>query len=182
MPAWKQSYLKGLVYGDNPQVNFVTANYGAYDGATKPYGTPEPVKASSEPMRIGAVARINSVMAGVSKSVGSVSEIEAKANTFYGEGSAPNKRPHIEEEPSPSTQGTVQQPAGIPQMSAGSPYQFQAVAERTKKKGQKRTGKKTEPQPLVGMMNETGAYDKPLSIRHVLKNNKVDITWMDYLA
>ena len=33
------------------------------------------------------------------------------------------------------------------------------------------------------MLDDTiGAYDKPLSIRHVLKNNKVNMIWMDYLA
>lgn len=46
-----------------------------------------------------------------------------------------------------------------------------------------RVGRKTEPQPLVGMMNEsTGAYDRPISVRQVLKQNKVDISWLDWIA
>ncbi len=37
--------------------------------------------------------------------------------------------------------------------------------------------------PLVGIMNDKiGAYDKPVSIRQVLKDNKVDMSWMDWLA
>jgi hypothetical protein len=43
--------------------------------------------------------------------------------------------------------------------------------------------KKVEPQPVVGMFNETlGKYDTPISIRQVLKANKVDISWMDLIA
>ena len=57
------------------------------------------------------------------------------------------------------------------------------MSERPQNKGQKRTGKKTEPQPLVEMINkDIGADDKPMSIRHVLRKKKMDLTWMDYLA
>ena len=176
----------------------MAASYGAFDGAAQPYGTYEQVKASAGPYSTSASS--SSITVGASSScgspkpplsiTGSVAEVEAKmANTFYGEGSGPSKRPHFEEEPTQSTQGTVQQqfqqqqPTGLQQVPGGIPYQFQAVGDRPKKKGQKRTGKKTEPQSLVGMMDDsTGAYDKPMSIRHVLKNNKIDMTWMDYLA
>ncbi len=129
---------------------------------------------------------------------GLVAEVKAKmANTFYGERLGPNKRPHTEEESTQSTHGIIQQPSqqpsqqqpsqqhptGFPQMTGNQPLQFQAVGDRPKKKGQRKIGKRIEPQPLVGMLDETTeAYDKPLSIRHVLKNNKVDMTWMDYLA
>lgn len=55
--------------------------------------------------------------------------------------------------------------------------------ERPKRKGKKRVGKRVEPQPLVGMFNDTlGRYDSPVSIRQVLQNNKVDMTWMDLVA
>jgi hypothetical protein len=88
----------------------------------------------------------------------------------YGEGSGPNKRPHVEE---PLPQQNPSQPP-VPQ--------FQS-SERPKVKGQKRVGKKAEPQPLVGMFNDAlGKYDPPISIRHVLQTNKIDMTWMDLVA
>lgn len=75
-------------------------------------------------------------------------------------------------------EATLKNPAVLP----SNPPQFQAGA-KTGKKGQKKVGKKAEPQPLVTMMDEsTGAYDKPVSIRQMLKQNKVDISWMDWLA
>lgn len=56
-------------------------------------------------------------------------------------------------------------------------------SDRPKRKGKKRMGKKVEPEPLVGMFNETlGRFDSPVSIRQVLQNNKVDMTWMDLVA
>jgi len=46
------------------------------------------------------------------------------------------------------------------------PFQFQATEDRTRRKGQKRVGKKAEPQPLVGMFNDAlGRYDSPEFIR-----------------
>ena len=63
------------------------------------------------------------------------------------------------------------------------PYQVPAAPGRPKQKGQKRVGKKAEPQPLVGMFNDLlGKYDSPVSIRYVLQNNKVDMSWMDLMA
>ncbi len=101
LPAWEQSYLKGLVFGDSPQVSFVSASYGAYDGASQPYGT-EQVKDTGS---YSATARSDSVTVGAASSSGcysfpgspsypkasagaEVAEVEAKmADTFYGEGS-----------------------------------------------------------------------------------------------
>lgn len=71
-------------------------------------------------------------------------------------------------------------PQSLPQQAQQPPQQGgdQPMSEgREKKKGKKRVGKKAEPQPLVGMFNESvGRYDAPVSIRQVLQNNKVDIT------
>ena len=40
LPAWEQSYLKTIVFGDyTPQANFAAASYGSYDGNILPYGT-----------------------------------------------------------------------------------------------------------------------------------------------
>ena len=59
---------------------------------------------------------------------GLIAEVKAKmANTFYGEGSGSNKRSHIEEELTQSTQGTIQQPpqqqqpTGFSQMTENQP-------------------------------------------------------------
>ncbi len=91
------------------------------------------------------------------------------------EGSGPNKRPYLE----PLIE---QQPQQLQQPQQ--PFQFQAVTDdRIKRKGQKRVEKKTEPQPLVSMFNDTlGRYDSSVSIRKVLQRNKVNISWMDLVA
>lgn len=55
--------------------------------------------------------------------------------------------------------------------------------DRPKRKGQRRVGKKTEATPLVGMIDEiSGAFDKPVSVRKVLKRNRVDISLMNWMA
>lgn len=47
---------------------------------------------------------------------------------------------------------------------------------KPKKKEQKKIEKKIEPQPLVSMFDELrNVYDQLISIRQVLKNNKVDL-------
>lgn len=115
---------------------------------------------------------VNSITYGIPDPVGEDSSIEAaSANAFYGEGSGARKRQHMDV-------STLENPGVLP----FNPPQFQAGA-KTGKKGQKKVGKKAEPQPLVGMINEsTGAYDKPVSIRQMLKQNKVNISWMNWLA
>jgi len=101
---------------------------------------------------------------------------EVKAvETYYGEVFGPNKRPYLEP-------GTGPQPQQLQQPHQ--PFQFQTVTDaRIKKKGQKRVGKRTEPQPLVGLFNDTlGRYDSPVSIREVLQRNKVNISWMNLVT
>lgn len=56
-------------------------------------------------------------------------------------------------------------------------------ANRPKRKGQRRVGKKTEATPLAGMIDEiSGVFDKPVSVREVLKRNRVDISLMVQMA
>ena len=205
LPAWEQSYLREIVFGTSPQVNFASAGYGEFDGRTYPYGTstsstprftPQ-TSSTSSPMMSGALVppsvsaspNANSVTfgcAGLSKQPASQPKLpdlsglrhpdltEATVNAIdanYGEGSGPNKRPHTEQ-PLPQQDPGQQQPA----------FQFQSN-DRQKVKAQKRVGKKAEPQPLVGMFNDSlGKYDSPISIRHVLQTNKIDMTWMDLVA
>ena len=60
--------------------------------------------------------------------------------------------------------------------------QFQA-GEKSGKKSQKKVGKRTDPQPLIDMMNDvTGSYNKPISIRQILKQNKIDMSWMNWIT
>lgn len=33
LPAYEQAYFKQDIFGDKPQVSFVAARYGAFDGA-----------------------------------------------------------------------------------------------------------------------------------------------------
>ena len=39
LPAWEQSYLKEIVFGDPPRSSFAAAGYGEFDGQTRPYGS-----------------------------------------------------------------------------------------------------------------------------------------------
>lgn len=81
---------------------------------------------------------------------------------MYGESSGPNKPPHIEET-SASTTGRTQ--------------------SHHKKGGERREQKQSEVLPLVEMLNETtGACEKPVSIRELLENTKVDLSLLDLVA
>ena len=179
LPAWEQLYLREIVFGSPPQLNFASAGYGEFDGNVRPYGTSSgssrftlQTSITSSPMMSGAiVSPSNSIIYGVAGL--SVSDLmEANVNAVeanLGEGSDPNKRLHTDDEPDEPLR---QQP-----------FQFQATDNRRRAKGQKRVGKKTEPQPLVGMFNDLlGKYDTPTSIRQVMQNNKVDLSWMDFVA
>lgn len=112
----------------------------------------------------------------------------------YGEGSGPNKRPHVEKEAEVSQQASrrrlEKQPEIRPmpqnlsfQQSNPAPLFQAATNERSKKKGQKRVDKKTKPLPVMGVFNDLAEkYNFPVSIRHVLQNNKIDISWMNLVA
>lgn len=134
-------------------------------------------------------------MAGLQTTSGKVHSAEA----FLGEGSGPNKRPHVEEAISPTVPLTprplIQPTAFQPGPSTGQGFVFtgapaQNESERPKKKGQKCTGKAATIAPLVGLIDEeTGYVDKPTSVRFVnkptsvrqlLKSQKIDMTWMDF--
>jgi len=171
------------VFGESPQSNFAMASYGAYDGNVSAYGTDQSTNMSRLPSQGPMTPSASS-----SSSIGfgcaglkagkddSKKPAEVKAvETFYGEGSGSNKRPYLE-----PVIGQLPQQLQQPQQ----PFQFQTVTDdRTKRKGQKRVGKRTEPQPLVGMFNDTfGRYDSPVSIHEVLQRNKVDISWMDLVT
>lgn len=102
----------------------------------------------------------------------------------------PPIQPHTGMNQDPPQQSVpVQQPTqaapSMPQQPPEPPAQAvpgeEEEEDRPKRKGRKRVGKKTEPQPLVGMFNGT-QYDSPVSIRQVLMSTKVDMTWMDLAA
>ena len=193
LPAWEQSHLKHLVFGDPPQVSFAAAGYGAYDGAVQPYSVPMSINSSSTPGILtppswsAGSASTKSVGVGFSGlRISEAANVKA-VDVFYGESSGPNKRPHAEEPRS----GTPPQPSWSPinkpqQPTVTAPGQsyfpFQASEPVNKKKGPKRVGKRAEPMPLVGQMNDSGAFDKPVSIRQVLMDNKVDMSFLDLMV
>ncbi|KAF6238773.1 hypothetical protein HO173_003280 [Letharia columbiana] len=169
--AWTKCSLLGSKltsrrssFGNPPQVSFAAAGFGDYDSNTLPYGNSYSSSSkastiytpSSSSTPSGSFASpVNSVhfgIVGLSDAL-DCNGVEAK----IGERSGPNKRAHVEE---PLPQAPQQQPQA-PQPPQ-QPFQFQAE-ERTNRKGQKR-------------------YDTPISIRHVLQNNKLDISWMDFIA
>lgn len=187
LPAWEQSYLRSIVFpGDSPQVHFCSAGFGAYDGQTLPYGT-----SSSHGPTYTPSGSVNSICYGITKTVveecadedepnssdqlasnfHNSSPMTSTVNVLYGEGSGQRKRPHLDH---PTLENPATMPETLPRFQAGA---------KIGNKGQKRVGEKTEPQPLVGMMNEsTGTYGRPISVRQMLKQNKVDISWMDWIA
>jgi len=190
-----RAYLRETVFGDSPQANFAQACYGAYDGAVKPWSWPERPESSSS--RPGSVPMTPSSSSGyTSKSCNSItfgtsglSPDQGSVGAFYGEGSAPGKRPYVHEEaqasdrsrrpPPPTTQAQHPLTQAFNPPTQPPPFTFQAN-EGKKKKG---PAKKVELQPLVGMFNESlNKYDAPTSVRQVLQQNKVDMTWMDLAA
>ena len=243
LPAWEQSYLKMIVFGENPRANFAAVGFGEFDGAIKPYSesssSTRPIlrkaSTSSDSKATGVMTPTSSVDSylsssslqfGVAGLEGTCRSLPQRSSSHpgslsqppevnlleanYGEGSGPNKRPHMEEQPTSRPQVQPQQnpgnqmpgplpyqnPVPQPQQASGPPQQnpgpsnpayptfpFQANTEdRTKQKGKKRVGKRSEPQPLVGLMNDQGSYDSPVSVRNVLQSTKVDMTWMDLVA
>ena len=189
LPPWEQAYLKEIVFGQSAQVNFASLSLGEYDSNTRPYGshpsttsspgvlTPASSEASGAYMN-GALSSPSSH----SVSFGFAGLVEppqlpqsTSVDAFLGEGSGPYKRAHIDE--------SVQQPQQQQPQSGQQPYQFQAADDRPKRKGQKKVGKRTEPQPLVGLFDDKlGKYDLPVSVRQVLQNTKVDMSLMDLMA
>lgn len=209
MPAWEQSYLRLIVFGDNPQSSFAAVGFGAFNGAVKPYSDSSdlrkvPAEYSSSNSATGVVTptssidsylSFNSLQCGVAglRGLSHLAEVKS-AEANYGEGSGPNKRPHVEEErPSepprplsyqiPGPQKIQQPPTlnpGLPPSQNQGPSQamfpFQPVEDRAKQKGKKRVGKRAQPQPLVGLMNNQGFYDSPASVRNILQSTKINMT------
>ncbi|KAL9001958.1 MAG: hypothetical protein Q9188_005090 [Gyalolechia gomerana] len=187
LPVWEQSYLRNLVFGDPPQVNFAIAGYGAYDGATKPYSSNR-VEDNDD---IGWKPHNGKPLAGPKSTPGILPatwrpNASASSNSLgYGfsglkldDSKEPSeqttKRPHVEEPEQP------EQPQQPTQDGQG---QFQFTAgEPPKKKGQKRVGKKADPMPLVGQMDNFGTFNKPVSIRQVLMDNKINMSFMDLMV
>lgn len=247
LPAWEQSYLRMIVFGDNPQANFASVGFGEFDGAVRAYGTSaqpttdsQASSATGPPTPTSSIdsyisPRSNSVQFGVAGLLSrshsaDVKVSQAHSDAFLGEGSAPNKRAHVEEEvpessqqasrrrqekqperpqstptepqqfvpqqqqyqppmmqshtgmnQGPSFQQQVPPTQAIPQPQQQPAAQAAQEEERPKRKGRKRTGKKVDPQPLVGMFNGT-QYENPVSVRQILQNNRLDLSWMDFVA
>lgn len=88
-------------------------------------------------------------------------------HALYEEGSGSNKRPHYDEFVS-----TV----SVSVSFALTFYQLVDLNRQTRKKPQKRVEKKTEPQSLIDIFDESfEIYDKSISIRQILKANKMNM-------
>ena len=122
LPEWKQSYLKMIVFGDNPQVSFASVGFGEYKGSVRPYGSPpQPAvvlaslsTTSSSDLLTPTTLSIDSYIspgsnsvqfrfAGLLRSQSVVDSNAAEAN--FGEGSGHNKRPR-EDQPESSRQAS----------------------------------------------------------------------------
>ena len=122
LPPWEQPYLKEIVCGNAPQVSFAAAGYGEFDGQCRPFGSGcsnstggsnsgmyggssetlfTPSQSSSAVMS-GGLQTLSFLTAPSSKSIsygmaGLRSSSESNVvRALYGEGSGPNKRPHVE--------------------------------------------------------------------------------------
>lgn len=151
LPSWERSYLRMIVFGDNPQTNFASANYGAYDGQLRAYGVSaeghvdRSQSSSSTPLLTPSSSSIDSFVdpsprvqslafgvAGLSlKRASSDTNVHA-AEAYYGEGSAAGKRPAVEiEDEAEITQQPPQRPktshTGLPQPL---PYQRPEVPQQ----------------------------------------------------
>ncbi len=197
LPAWEQSYLRELVFGTPAQSNFAAAGFGEYDGNVSPWSGSSSSNQSTvaTPSSGSVTSQSNCVTFGVSEAYRSPKALANYAQAYYGEGSGPNKRPHVEEVPdSQGKQSEKTSPPAAQQPQA--PYQFYAsqptaaapatmdeTIDRQKRKGKKRVGRKIELQPLVGLFNEgSGSFDSPMSVRAMLQHTKVDMSWMDLVA
>ena len=191
MARWEQDVIRGLVMpnrdtGANPFSSNTSRNSFTSGGRDTP------ATASTKSITYG-IAGID-MTGNANRGSPDVKHVEV----MLGEGSGPNKRAHRDESIESNTQtqqnsgaertpNPQQPPAFQPGSSTGQPFFFQGIpamppAEpRPKKKGQKRTGKTATITPIVGLMDEeTGFLDRPMSVRQLLKTQKVDLTWMDF--
>ena len=261
LPAWEQSYLREIVFGNAPQVSFASAGFGEFNGRALPYRSGSersnsyggssssqslytPISASSSTNMSGGLS--SPASKSISYGIAGLHTESNTVNAFYGEGSGSNKRPHIEmsKESSQGSQGTFQasqptsqnqnppprQPNLLPQLNqipgATTPQPFRAPQQqnpvpgaaapqvpqqpqfssnqgpsfqaeptqpqqtipitieedRRVRKGKRRVGRKIEPQPLTKLINKSGSYNNPISVREILKNNKIDVTIINLIA
>ena len=174
LSGWKQTHLKDLVFPSPPQVSSAAVGFGGYphdsDGSSKASTVCTPSSSRSPSLQYARPA--NSVHFGTAGFAEAIEPKSVEAN--IGESSGPNKRAHVE-----GVSDSLPKATAAPQQPAAS----QIIDDRPKRKGPKRVGRKAEPQPLVGMLNDAvGNYDSPTSIRHVLQNKKLGISWMDLVA
>ena len=191
LPAWEQTILKEIVFGPTPQVSSAVIGWGSY---YNPPSSRESLPQSSQPSRESVYTPSTSestksapptpfLASPLSNSVhfgtaGLREAIESKsAEAMLGEGSGPNKRPHIEE---PIT--SPPQAQQIPNNLSGPTFQSGHFQERATRKGKKRVGRKIELQPVVGQLSDDGSYDSPISVRQALQSTKIEMTWMDLVA
>ena len=190
--AWKNFYLRSIVFENSAQVFFVFYNYEQYDENLKLYDhhlfhrmirfRSKDVETFSENSRVfiseftvsfsdyaaSSYESKSFFLSFSSNFLKSVSNIES----FYDEKSS--KRSHMNDS-SQSIQDIVLQNERMSQFSSSS--------ERITKKEKKRAERKTKMTSLIDMFNDIlDTYDKIISIRDVLKKAKMNLTWMNFLT
>lgn len=152
------------MFSSPAQANFMEASFGAYDGNIKPYGSyslSTPSQSQSHPQSQYTPDSTRSLSRSVSSPSNSLAfgfaGLAIRTPTVHAVEANPvdgsSKRPRVENS---DASGSADDEATPPA----------AVSDRQKKKGQKRVGKRVEPQPLVGMYNDLPSrYDNPISIR-----------------
>jgi hypothetical protein len=178
----ERNALKDIVFGSNPRPSF---------GRTNPRVKEIPARANEateerEPKMSGALEAKTPQQA--AHSVSAVfdgprdlcelfsSNIEHTGEVFAGVGGRPTKRTRFEvEEIGPSEQAHSAQQDNPGDLE-------EEEGNRPTVKGKKRVGKVQTLNPLVGYLDDsTGNMDKPISIRQLLKTQKLDLTWLDFL-
>lgn len=181
LSAWEQSYLRSIVFENSPQVNFCSAGYEAYDENVLSY------EDNSSPSTSGNLSQyhsesfffkfesftseiVNFVTCEIADNIQvkdfiltsfKIASIRSTSvDAFYEEKSSLNKRFHLK---------------------------FSAPGlekEKAKKKEQRQIEiKKTDSILMMSMFNDAiETYDKSISIRQILKDNKVDMSLLDFMT
>ena len=191
LSIWEQFYLKQIVYDISAQINYASIEYNEFDENVHSYDIFMRFSMQSSSMFFSSdvqimtlfsfrdsfsanfiICEINEFFVRSKDNVFDiVSDVLSSVNSksvqvFYDEKSAINKRSHIE--------NTTQQNQ--------KKYQFQSQTNRLKKKEMKKIKKRSKLISLIEMFDDsTNTYDKFISRRKLLKNNRIDINMMNLL-
>ena len=174
LSRWETEWLRLIVFGDWPIEN----QFLIYDN--------DHASLSSQQAERMSQANINFITYRVSHLTKNMQSVEM----FIGDESGSSKRAHIENVTEPNQQQSLYNSASLSYQLTQSTQSFifqgtqvPELSNCLKAKGKKQTDKQVVMNPIVDMINDnTGFIDKQTSIRQLMKNNKVDMTWMNLCA